>query len=77
MLFIIIPLEQRSVGSVATPSPTAFVLSLCLPSFFSLLLRRFFGTDFNSPSDQFGIHKPLCALSWKPYLQGMMKHVRG
>lgn len=53
--------------------PTTFILSACLPSFFfSFLLCCFFGTGFNSPSDQFGIHKPLSTLLWKHYLQGMM-----
>lgn len=64
-----------------TSLPTVFVLSPCLPFFFffsSFLSCCSFGTDFNSPSDQFGIHKPLSTLleTLSPRddeaLQGMM-----
>lgn len=55
-------------------------LSPCLPFFFffSFLSCCSFGTDFNSPSDRFGIHKPLSTLleTLSPRddeaLQGMM-----
>lgn len=55
----------------------ALVLSPRLPSFFSSPLCCFLGTDFNSPSDQSGIHKPLSTPFRKHYLGGMMKHFKG
>lgn len=51
---------------------------LALSFFSSFLSYCSFGTDFNSPSDQFGIHKPLSTLleTLSPRddeaLQGMM-----
>lgn len=75
MLFIIIPLEEWSAGSVVTLYPLHLFFPLACFLFSSFVLLLWY--RLNSHSDQFGIHKPLSTLFWKHYLQRMMRHFKG